>query len=60
MPYRGDTLISWHEGFKNLVTFKKDTWHNFEYYQKTDFFFPNASYGNAKDYELMLKDLNTL
>lgn len=53
-------LIGWHEGFKNLVTFPPDKWHDFEYYQKVDCWFPNARYGEPKDYELMLSEYDKL
>lgn len=52
--HTGEGNISWHTGFKNLLTFKPDKHHDFEYYQKTDCWFSNASYGYPKDYELML------
>jgi hypothetical protein len=52
----GRGLINWHDGFKNIVTFKPGKWHDFEYYQKTDFWHKDSRYGDPKDYDLMLKD----
>jgi len=58
--HTGEGKISWHIGFKNLLTFKPDKYHDFEYYQKTDCWYSNASYGEPKDYELMLKAYSEL
>jgi len=56
--HTGNGTIGWHDGFKNIQTFKPDEWHNFEYYQKSDFWHRDASYGEAKDYEKMIEDLS--
>jgi len=58
--HTGEGVIGWHDGFKNLATFKPDRFHDLEYYQKTDCWFPNASYGEPKDYDLMLNDYATI
>lgn len=58
--HTGSGIIGWHSGFKNLLTFKPDEFHNFEYYQKTDCWFPNASYGEPKNYESMIEDYSKL
>ena len=58
--HTGDGIIGWHEGFKNLQTFSHDEWHNFDYYQKTDFWHDGVSYGKPKDYDKMIEDYNNL
>ncbi|MCK9417296.1 hypothetical protein M0Q97_11670 [Candidatus Dojkabacteria bacterium] len=58
--HTGEGSISWHTGFKNLLTFPPDLMHEFEYYQKTDFWHSNSRYGEPKDYELMLKAYSEL
>jgi hypothetical protein len=58
--HTGSGIIDWHIGFNNLQTFQPDQFHDFEYYQKTDFWHSNASYGEPKNYELLLIDYNLL
>jgi len=55
-----EMLITWHDTFKNLVTFPKDQWHNFEYYQKSDMWIPNIRYGEPKNYSEMIYEYNLL
>ena len=54
--HTGRGFIFWHKGFNNLVTFKPDKHHNFEYYQKADMFLPSASYGEPKNVKQLIKD----
>jgi len=56
----GNNLIGWHDGFKNLVTFPADQFHNFEYYQKVDCWLPNTRYGEPKDIEKLISEYNKL
>lgn len=58
--HTGEGVINWHKGFNNLLTFPPDQWHDFEYYQKTDCWYPNARYGDPKDYNLMLSEYSNL
>ncbi len=56
----GDGFISWHEGFKNLATFKASKFKNFDYYQKCDMFIPGSRYGEPKNVNEMMLDFDLL
>jgi len=58
--HTGSGFIGWHNGFNNLVTFEKDEWHDFEYYQKIDMWIPNARYGEHKNISNLLKDYKNI
>jgi hypothetical protein len=59
--HTGDkSKIKWHEGFKNIVAFPRDKFHDFEYFQKVDVCLRNASYGEPVNYEAFLSDYNSL
>ena len=54
--HTGTGFIKWHEGFVNICTFHADGFHDFDYYQKVDAWFPDSSYGDPKNIELMRLD----
>ena len=55
-PSGDTTLITWHDGFKNLVTFRPDDYKRCKYFQKVGFYTPNASYGEPINYKDLLSD----
>ena len=59
-PIGGSEKIIWHEGFKNLCTFGKDKFRNFDYFQKTNMWLPNARYGNPVNYDVFIKEFELL